>query len=86
MAISPFREAVTMGKSTGAGLGLLRGAKSLAGFIFDDKKEWRKVYPLKKQLGLFRMNGLICGRPDTIRARIAEAESVSREDADNEVA
>ena len=41
---------------------------------------------LGPQLGLFRMNGLICGRPDTIRARIAEAESVSREDAGNEVA
>jgi hypothetical protein len=56
------------------GLGLLRGTKQLAAFIFDDPAEWRKVYALKETLGLFRLNGLICGRPETIRARIAECE------------
>jgi hypothetical protein len=34
----------------------------------------KKVYPLKTELGLFRLNGMICGRPDTIRERIAARE------------
>jgi hypothetical protein len=58
----------------GQGLGLIRGARPLARFIFDDENEWKKVYPLKDELGLFRLNGLICGRPETILARIAERE------------
>jgi len=57
-----------------AGLGLIRGAKKLAEFIFDDEDEWKKIYPLKGELGLFRLNGMICGRPETIKARIAERE------------
>jgi len=56
------------------GLGLIRGAKNLAMFIFGDEAEVKKVYPLKEELGLFRMNGMIVGRPETIRARIAERE------------
>lgn len=56
------------------GLGLIRGARPLARFIFNDENEWKKIYPLKRELGLFRLNGLICGRPETILARIAERE------------
>jgi hypothetical protein len=63
---------------TKAGLGLIRGAKRLADFIFDDERQWKKVYPLKEELGLFRLNGLICGRSTTIIARIAEREADSR--------
>ena len=59
---------------TRAGLGLIRGAKRLADFIFDDEGEWKKIYPLKDELGLFRLNGLICGRAETIISRIAERE------------
>jgi hypothetical protein len=64
-----------------AGLGLIRGARPLAGFIFDDEDEWKKVYSLKEELGLFRLNGLICGRAETIRARIAEREGRKAEAA-----
>jgi hypothetical protein len=64
------------------GLGLIRGAKKLAGFIFDDEEEWKKVYPLKDDLGLFRLNGMICGRPETIVSRIAELEG-RKSDADH---
>jgi hypothetical protein len=64
-----------MAHQTKAGLGLIRGAKRLADFIFDDANEWKKVYPLKDELGLFRLNGLICGRPETIIARITEREA-----------
>jgi hypothetical protein len=63
------------------GLGLIRGAKKLAEFIFDDEDEWKKVYPLKDELGLFRLNGMICGRPETIISRIAEREG-RKPDAD----
>jgi hypothetical protein len=34
-----------------AGLGLIRGAKKLADFIFEDEGEWKKVYSLKDELG-----------------------------------
>jgi hypothetical protein len=60
-----------------AGLGLIRGAKKLADFIFEDEGEWKKVYSLKDELGLFRMNGMICGRRETIISRIAERERAS---------
>jgi hypothetical protein len=60
------------------GLGLIRGAKRLADFIFDDEREWKKVYPLKDELGLFRLNGMVCGRPETIISRIAEREAEAR--------
>jgi hypothetical protein len=59
----------------GPRLGLLRGAKQLADFIFDDKGQFKKVYGLKEELGLFRLNGQICGRTKTITARIAEREA-----------
>jgi hypothetical protein len=78
MANLPFQREVA-GNGAGrneseGGLGLIRGAKKLAGFIFDDEEEWKKVYPLKDDLGLFRLNGMICGRPETIVSRIAELE------------
>ena len=63
-----------MTHQTKAGLGLIRGAKRLADFIFDDEREWKKVYPLKDELGLFRLNEMVCGRPETIISRIAERE------------
>jgi hypothetical protein len=59
---------------TRVGLGLIRGARNLARFVFDDEDEWKKIYTLKDELGLFRLNGMICGRPETIKARIAERE------------
>ena len=62
-----------------AGLGLIRGAKRLAGFIYDDEREFRKVYGLKAALGLFRLNGQICGRAQTITARIAAREAATAE-------
>lgn len=56
-------------------LGLIRGAKPLARFIFDDERQFKKVYGLKEELSLFRLNGQICGRPETIVGRIAQREA-----------
>lgn len=56
-------------------LGVLRGARRLADFIFGDEDEFKKVYPLKAELGLFLLNGRLCGRPKHITARIAEREA-----------
>jgi hypothetical protein len=56
------------------GLGLLKGAKKIAGYVFDDEDEYRKVYGLREALGLFWLNGMLCGLPATIDARIAEHE------------
>ena len=64
-------------------LDILFGARSLAGYIFADETQWKKVYLLKEELGLFRMCGRICGRPATIDSRISarEAASVAKADA-----
>jgi hypothetical protein len=64
-----------------ASLGLIRGGKKLAAFIFDDPAQFKKVYGLKQELGLFRLNGQICGREETIVARIAEREARAVETA-----
>ena len=58
-------------------LGLLFGSRALAGYIFGDQEQWRKVYPLKRELGLFKLRGQICGRPETISQRIAEREAAA---------
>jgi hypothetical protein len=62
-------------------LHVLRGARALAAFIFGDEDQWRKVYPLREQLGLFYLGGTICGRPETITARIAKREGRARKAA-----
>jgi hypothetical protein len=56
-------------------LGLIRGAKPLARFVFDDERQFKKIYGLKDALSLFRLNGQICGRPETILARVAQLEA-----------
>jgi hypothetical protein len=58
-------------------LGMLRGAKPLAGFIFGDEDKFKNVYPLKNKLGLFYLNGRICGLPEHIATRIAELEAAA---------
>jgi hypothetical protein len=68
----------SMRRTKMGGLNIIRGARPLAAFIFGDEREWRKVYQLKEALGLFRLNGKICGRPETIEARITEHENRSR--------
>ncbi len=61
-------------------LDVLFVAKALAGFIFGDEEQWRRVYMLKSELGLFKIREQICGRPATISQRIAacEADSTSQ--------
>lgn len=56
-------------------LGLIRGAKPLAGFIFGDERKYKQIYPLKSELGLSFLNGRLCGWPEHIAARIAEREA-----------
>jgi hypothetical protein len=56
---------------------VLIGARALAAYIFGSEEEWRRVYPLKKELGLFRLRGQVCGRPATIDARFAAREAAS---------
>ena len=58
-------------------LDILFGARALAVYIFADEEKWKSVYPLKDELGLFRMGGRICGRPATIDQRIAAREAAS---------
>jgi hypothetical protein len=62
-------------------LDILFGARALAAYIFGDEEQWRKVYPLKNELGLFRLKGQVCGRPATIDSRIAAREAETAESA-----
>jgi hypothetical protein len=56
---------------------LLRGARELAKFIYGNPGEYKKIYRLKRQLALFKLNGVLAGRRSTIMARIAAAEDAS---------
>lgn len=58
-------------------LDVLFGARALAQYIYGDTKQWRKVYLLKDELGLFRLRGQVCGRPATIDRRIAAREAAA---------
>jgi hypothetical protein len=58
-------------------LDLIIGARALAQYIFNDEEKWKAVYPLKGELGLFKMRGFICGRPATIDQQIASREAAS---------
>ena len=61
-------------------LHLLVGARALAQYVFGDEAHWRRIYPLKDELGLFRLRGQICGRPATIDQRIEAREAASLAD------
>jgi hypothetical protein len=58
-------------------LDVIVGAKALAQYVFHDEERWKAVYRLKAELGLFKMRGVICGRPATIDQRIAAREEAS---------
>ena len=71
-----------MPRKTGTGqpeLHLLVGARALAQYVFGDEAQWRRIYPLKDELGLFRLGGQICGRQATIDQRIAAREAATAE-------
>jgi hypothetical protein len=53
---------------------VIRGARKLADYIFGDEDEFKSVYGLRAALGLFYLNGRLCGRPEHIDERIAERE------------
>jgi hypothetical protein len=56
-------------------LDVICGARALALYIFGDEEEWKAVYRLRNELGLFKMRGFLCGRPETITQRIAAREA-----------
>jgi hypothetical protein len=55
------------------------GARALAEYVFGDSEKWKAVYRLRKELGLFKLRGAICGRPATIDQRITSREDASTE-------
>src|SRR5262249_5829589 len=64
-----------MAKHAQRQLNVIVGARAIAAYIFGDEDQWRKVYPLRRELSLFKLGGQLCGRPDTIAQRIAEREA-----------
>jgi hypothetical protein len=58
-------------------LDLIIGARALAQYIFGDEEQWKAVYKLKRELGLFKLRGFLCGRPATINARISSREEAA---------
>jgi hypothetical protein len=53
----------------------IRGAKRLAEYIFGNEEEYRAVYGLADQLGLYILGGMLAGQTDTIDAAIAKHEA-----------
>jgi hypothetical protein len=62
-------------------LDVLIGARAISQYIFGTEEKWKQVYPLRRQLGLFRLGGKIAGRPKTIAARIAAEEAAAEASA-----
>lgn len=56
---------------------LLRGTKRIADHLYGDERQARKVNYLfeTKQLPLFKLGGMICGRKSTLSRWIAEQEA-----------
>jgi hypothetical protein len=60
---------------------LVIGAGPLARYLFGDADKARKVYPLRKELGLFNVGGQIAGLKSKLRERI-EAKAAGVFDVD----
>jgi hypothetical protein len=60
---------------------LVIGARPLATYLFGDADKARKVYPLRKELGLFNVGGQIAGLKSKLRQRI-EQKAAGAFDAD----
>jgi hypothetical protein len=56
---------------------LLVGAKAIAAHVFGSERHFKKVYPLKGELGLFYLGGQLCGRASTIEEQIKSLEAAS---------
>src|SRR4029078_11233948 len=63
---------------------LLRGARLLARYVFEDEDSWRSMYgpEIKRELGLFMLNARLAGYTGIIDARldakVSEALTVPR--------
>ena len=51
---------------------LLRGAKRLANYVFKDEDLWRSMYgaEIRRELGLFNLNGRLVGYTGVIDQRL----------------
>jgi hypothetical protein len=61
----------------GTGDRVIRGAKVIAEYVFGDPDQWRSIYPLKDELGLFMLGGMLAARTATLDAKLAEKESAT---------
>ena len=66
-------------KARPLGSDLLRGADEIAGFMFGDPAERRKIYHLAEnsRLPVFRLGALLCARKSTLLTWIEEQESAA---------
>ena len=61
-------------------LEVLIGARAISQYLFGTEEKWKQIYPLRRQLGLFRLGGKIAGRPKTIDARIEAQKAAAAEE------
>jgi hypothetical protein len=61
---------------------LLLGARQISEFLFKDPDKARKVYPLRKELGLFYVGGQIAGLKSALTARMEEKAAAALQSAD----
>jgi hypothetical protein len=56
------------------GEGLLRGAPAIAQFIFGTVERAKEIYPLARELPIFRLAGKLTARPTSLARAITEHE------------
>ena len=49
---------------------VLRGAKAIASYLFGDAEQFRSVYLMKDELGLFELGGMLAARTDVLDQRL----------------
>jgi hypothetical protein len=59
---------------------LLRGARRIARFIFGTEDKWKEIYPLARDLPIFRLAGKLTARPNSLSRAITERERASMAD------
>ena len=60
---------------------IIRGARRIALHVFGEEDQWRAVYALADELGLFMLGGMLAGRSSTLDARLKQKESQGRKRA-----
>jgi hypothetical protein len=60
---------------------IIRGARRIAAYVFGDEEQFRSIYPIADELGLFWLGGMLAANTLLLDQRLREKESKGRTDA-----